>query len=375
MTNRTYIAYKKFLPQAPNTQVEDYSLVSGNSPKVNGKLRLRANSLTFGRDLLTDCKVDVHTQYPNFYYPLQNAGRTRVSRWPSYGARPVEPLLEVMRNVVLAKFNGKLHYGGASWGVTLASWHQSRDMIVKRMQSAQRALDRSYMHLTRDKRLLNSIRKERESLAGQVLETEFGWMPLVQDIKAALTTVCEHAIPDTWVTARHRLHYPKSPWFNQPGTPAQWWRWEGQGNCTLCAKVSVSNPNLWLANRMGLVNLPAIAWDLVPWSFVVNMFGNFNQLISSVTSEVGLSVSDRNYTENVVMMTSFEGIMTQAGQTMKTRQVFVNRQKSRGLSTMPAMTFQWKVPDLNWELALIASSLVVQRVQKLDRLIRSPIGH
>lgn len=56
------------------------------------------------------------------------------------------------------------------------------------------------------------------------------------------------------------------------------------------AEVSVSNPNLWLANQMGLVN-PAL-WVLegIPFSFVYDWFSNLSQVMSAMTDFVGLAI-------------------------------------------------------------------------------------
>lgn len=58
------------------------------------------------------------------------------------------------------------------------------------------------------------------------------------------------------------------------------------------AEVSVSNPNLWLANQMGLVN-PAL-WVLegIPFSFVYDWFSNLSQVVSAMTDFVGLAIRD-----------------------------------------------------------------------------------
>lgn len=53
-------------------------------------------------------------------------------------------------------------------------------------------------------------------------------------------------------------------------------------------EVRVQNPNLWLANRMGLVN--PLQWlnEAIPFSFVVDWFSNLSDVIASLTDFVGL---------------------------------------------------------------------------------------
>lgn len=58
------------------------------------------------------------------------------------------------------------------------------------------------------------------------------------------------------------------------------------------AEVAVSNPNLWLANQLGLINPGTIALELVPFSFVFGWFVNLEQVISSMTDLYGLTLSN-----------------------------------------------------------------------------------
>jgi hypothetical protein len=59
----------------------------------------------------------------------------------------------------------------------------------------------------------------------------------------------------------------------------------------LQATLLLTNPNLGLASRMGLVNPLSIAWEVVPFSFVVDWFlpvGNFLENLTSLAGTVQL---------------------------------------------------------------------------------------
>lgn len=58
------------------------------------------------------------------------------------------------------------------------------------------------------------------------------------------------------------------------------------------ATFTLENKNLFLANRLGLVNPAAVAWELVPFSFVVDWFTNFGGYLDGFTDLVGLSYTD-----------------------------------------------------------------------------------
>lgn len=373
MTYRRYFTETPIYlgPNNPRTyRSVDYELSSGNSPRNGkGKLLLQENPLTYQVDRTTFLNVSLGEVYGSSYaVPPQSCSLTRYDRYPpSYDS-------SIADTVASAKFNGKLRFGGASLGVTVASWKQSRDMIANRFGDAQRALDRSIARLNRDKKLVRKLRKEPEPLAGQILEGEFGWAPLVQDVRAALGSAFEFAVPDSQVRGRHRSYWNEAaPTYAEPGLISKK-SWEGYNETLYKARVKISNQNLWLLNRMGLVNPFTVAWDLVPWSFVANMFGNFNQLINSFTDEVGLEITEKSVTRTVKMITYRYDALSRpyeyVTQPTKTEQRIYWKQKTRTLGSAPPISFMWRVPDINWELAVIASSLVVQRVSKINNLIR-----
>ena len=64
------------------------------------------------------------------------------------------------------------------------------------------------------------------------------------------------------------------------------------------AMVVVNNPNLFLANKLGMSPL-AVAWDLIPWSFVVGMFFNQGQLLRNLTAYAGVTVDNASYVTSV----------------------------------------------------------------------------
>ncbi len=364
MTNRTYRQTRTFdggwLGPVSLTTT-DYSLIGGNSPRDSkGKLALRANSLTYRHDRLLGANV-VSGKSGGLVITVQPPG-ANVTRTD---ALPPSFSWTSQDNQALARFNGKIRYGSASLGVTIASWKQSQEMIANRLKRAQRQLDRTYLRLSRDKRLLRKLRKDREPLAGQILETEFGWLPLIEDVKTALTTVCKYGVPDRSVRGVGLAY-----WDNREVLPNKRTEWLGRSRVTYQATVEISNPNLWLLNRMGLLNLPGIAWDLVPWSFVANMFGNFNQIIGSLTEHVGLNITDRCVTRSVAM--TMQRRETTLGVTVPpvTTSRMLYKSRIRTLNSSPTLRFELRVPEISWETCLIAGALVVQRIEKINKLLR-----
>lgn len=61
---------------------------------------------------------------------------------------------------------------------------------------------------------------------------------------------------------------------------------------TIAANVRVKNPNLWLANQLGLINPVQMVNEGIMFSFVLDWFSNLSQVISQMTDFVGLEIAD-----------------------------------------------------------------------------------
>lgn len=68
--------------------------------------------------------------------------------------------------------------------------------------------------------------------------------------------------------------------------------WIYKSSIRIRAKVRVSNPNLWLANQLGLIN--PVQWFLegVKLSFVVDWFSNLSQIVNQMTDFAGLEITE-----------------------------------------------------------------------------------
>lgn len=272
-----------------------------------------------------------------------------------------------LEQTALAKYNGRLRAGSASLGMALASWRQSRDMIITRSSNLATRLDRTYKYLDRNATKRLSVKRAKEPLANAVLETKFGWLPLYQDLYNASRTLFSDGIPPVWITGRHTGNYN---WSSQSGGQdlTVYERCSGTARVTVAAACSVSNPNLWLLNHLGLINPATIIWDAIPWSFVVGMFGNFQALLEQFTAEVGLDVKNKSTTRSFAL-TYDNSRMSPSGFYGTSASSLKLKYRSRHVGSHPSMQLVWRVPDFNWDLALTAVSLVMQKFAKINRLI------
>lgn len=281
-----------------------------------------------------------------------------------------------LESVTYGKFRGKLYKGSAALGVTLASWKQSQEMITSRyrqigwgLDSMSRSIDQLYRSARR-----REFHRLAKSLANTHLEVVFGWQPLVQDILAAATTVINDQPQVQRVTARASTPVDLFEVWGDSGYAQTYWTGYGYLKVARSATVEISNPNLWLAERAGTLNGFAVAWDLVPWSFVVNMFVNTGQLVNSITDFAGLSFPSSSITYGLpygYTVVSAPGSRNGDPRRNELRGIAMYRVKSKyrylnGVARPPLVA---KLPDVNWELAAIAASLATQKFRKVSSFI------
>jgi hypothetical protein len=212
-------------------------------------------------------------------------------------------------NDAYAKFRDAVS-ANSSLGTTLAEWDQSFKMIASRafqMANGLRALrkgrfgdltatfedtlfDAKSASAKRRKWEARKASKRQRTLDQQLsdlwLETHFGWEPLIKDIGAAVAVLQEQA-PSVLARGRGRceIRVTGSRAANQPRDDYTY-----ISRCLMQSRVRVINPNLHLADQMGFINPVGIAWELVPFSFVVDWFVPVGAFINSFTDFVGLEL-------------------------------------------------------------------------------------
>lgn len=345
-----------------------YSNSSQNSPRVNGKLVLRDNAHDYRKLSLIKWE-----NYPDDTGSRSNFATTR---------RGLNPPTEwaTLQNAAYAKLRGKLYKNSASLGVTFAQYGQASSMIIHRLRTVQALLDLTIRKVTANRRHREAIRRiqndnirgGRETAANIVLETNFGWAPLVSDIRNSFLQLAGDHPKAQFVKGKASCPVLKKTSGKDTYRTSWFEDWEGVARCTMSATVTVSNPNIWMLNKLGLLNPVAVAWDAVPWSFVVNMFVNVNSLINSLTDFMGLSFGSVNMTRSALITHTYTETNIRGFSPYTTR-VDLYTYRIRTLhSTPPRPTLQFRAPEMNKDLLIIAGGLVVQRFKKLNNLLGFP---
>jgi len=161
------------------------------------------------------------------------------------------------------------------------------DIRWRRKEALARATDptkASYRRVKREIRLLDEI-------TGAFLAYRYGVAPLMADIKS----VCDILSRDHNSDVVYRKA-SKIGWGASSYTTDRIEVFKGIERVVLTGRCLVSNPNLLMANRLGLIDPQVWVWDSIPWSFVVDWWLPVGKFLSNFTASVGLTFVDVSVT-------------------------------------------------------------------------------
>lgn len=214
-------------------------------------------------------------------------------------------------------------------------------------------------------------RERLRTFASNYLEFHFGWSPLIGDIYEAAEVLSNPITPHK-VRARGKISriLTQGPWPTYQDSVNTYRRPELTDGFTQTiewrAEVLVSNPNLALAQQCGLVNPLTIAWELVPFSFVLDYFLNVGDFLDQFTEFAGLTLINPNRT----VFTRYTGVYNeyvseQIGTPSYRRHVKMHKREgiyvTRIVGAFPSTTIRLREPwTLSPRRGLAAASLLMQ---------------
>lgn len=242
------------------------------------------------------------SQKPPFNSPLPLDFRRRIGTdgnrqvdVRSSADNPVEtsPSISLCQTLAYEKFRGAVS-DQAGMLINLHQRQQALDMIEKRTLQIVRFvghLRNKKFHLAARELGLKKpprTRKhhEKRGVASNFLEYHFGWEPIVKDIYTAAELL--------QLPFHEKSVKGKSPRVEDK----QWLDWYNRDfrvmttQCRLTGTVVLTNPNLWLLNQLGLLNPAIVAWDAVPFSFILDWFGTLGTYLNSLTDFLGLELKN-----------------------------------------------------------------------------------
>lgn len=216
---------------------------------------------------------------------------------------PAVPTNEVSQKIV-NKLLSKMSQQKVNVAQFIAEREQTKNLIVssaRRIASAVTSLRRGNVvaavtSLTGVSRS-RGIKRVAGGIPEQWLALQYGWKPLLSDIYGSCEELAAHNTgvkPDVYtVNASASTEYEGQ---YETGGDGDWIppiKWKGTGRVSGKGSISASigSPTIAGLSSFGVVNPVQLAWELLPWSFVVDWFLPVGQFIQNCSAEDGLAFS------------------------------------------------------------------------------------
>lgn len=243
--------------------------------------------------------------YVSYERLTQSTSPSWINGLLAYGTYPLFPNVidsgnylpeSLANNEALALYTKKLKRKQTTFqtGIFIGELRRTLSMIKNPVQSLRRAYDTFFTGFKkRRRRLRNSDLNVRRKVVSDLwLEAQYGWRPLISDINEAAQAVAESQVfLDTrqWEAVRAAAFSEDSRRTNFAFTdPAllKYEVWETRSTMVrYIGAVDIGTYAITDASRMGmsLSDLVPTAWELVPWSFLIDYFTNVGDIISAMS--------------------------------------------------------------------------------------------
>lgn len=207
--------------------------------------------------------------------------------------------IQRVTNTALNRLTARLSQD-ANLGETFGESRQSINMIAETASDLKNAVNglregnplKVARNLRVNPRRVRSIMAENaRKLPSAWLKLAFGWAPLVNDIRDGFKVITDFTPVTQKIKASSRRSWSYDA---DEGVTEFYYKVHEQYDAGVALYVTLvlENPNIALANQLGLLNVPKVGWELVPFSFVVDYFYNVSGFLGNLTRFAGYTVKD-----------------------------------------------------------------------------------
>nr|UUW21295.1 MAG: maturation protein [Guiyang fiers-like virus 4] len=188
----------------------------------------------------------------------------------------------------------RLRDGKLQNGADLAEARKTANMIAQdcnRVLKAYRAVRHGNLLLAMRELGLNPRKGPQGTPADLWLELQYGWKPLISSIHdnaKALAKPRPKNSMEVKSSAKRRVTFTSERTSSEGFVE----KWECIGDTRVAYKGRIENAGLVVADSYGLLNPAEIAWELIPFSFVIDWFIPIGNILSSLSASAGLSFAE-----------------------------------------------------------------------------------
>jgi hypothetical protein len=148
--------------------------------------------------------------------------------------------------------------------------------------------------------LKQSVRQLRqrgipESIAGKYLEYVYGWLPLMSDIKGIMELMKDQGSRPLLLsgkgTSNQQSGKAGASYYNASYKSRSTWIEASETakvSCKIYGRIDPDSTGLRTLNQLGLLNPLSLAYELTPWSFVVDWFVPIGPVLNALSAPAGL---------------------------------------------------------------------------------------
>lgn len=193
--------------------------------------------------------------------------------------------------------------------------------------------------------ILPTGREVVRSIGSKWLWWSYGVKPLAEDIYNAVDVVQRPPPPTRVVGRGFATRTQKSG-----GSTIVW-----KSHVKVSANIRIINPNLFVANQLGLTNPAQWVLEGIPFSFVLDWFSNLSQVVSQLTDLVGLEIAEPMTAYKSSVFETYEWWdATDTKDWVSLRRVL----------SIPSVKLHFGYERFQWQRGANAISLLVQFLQK-----------
>lgn len=271
--------------------------------------------------------------------PLLGSGRDCLNRGPGpyLESSAVKSALRRCEQKAYGKLIDKVKTLEQGWGETLATRKQAYSMMLHRISTlttAARRLRRGDIPGfcralgTTERRSRTRLKKAADTW----LEYHFGWEPLLGDIYTACKiSQADFPVGRTRAKAEEEVVTSLRAGNNYDANV-------GRVSVLLQGDYTVENPDKYLLNQLGIINPVGLAWELVPFSFVVDWFVPIGQFFGSLTDFYGIK-REREFTTRFVTVNSTWGVYYRSDLWQDCAGIGIKEERTLGVNA-PKPTFK-----------------------------------
>jgi len=342
-----------------------------NSPRVNGVLQLRPNNFLYQKGAGTYQKWYSSTALP-FEDVINAEGYWQGIHSPKDGMYMLDkfPTNSVLNSLKI-QLLGELHEQDVNLAVAYAERTATANLVkdtARKLLKGARAIKKgNFSEAARHLGLPRSgLRKDhkgkwkrtnftRDAFSQKWLEFSYGWVPLYNDMYGSLVAADKALAkkPSRLIPAFKQAHYSET--INTNSTvnvgpyPAEVLlvdKIRVKQVLKIACNVRVDNPVLATVQSVGLTNPALVAWELVPYSFVIDWVLPIGSWLTAIAPLVGITPQD-------VFRTAFSEENYETGGANLTKEWQVFRQNPS------TYRYEWRTASTTVKLASATSQRVV----------------